>query len=116
MCIQNFLDGLDHLNSHFKSLDDVETTTLRPLGSHDHLKRGILSGLREIVVPIFGDGSSGRYCWARTDKIKKNLHVLQQSENLQGQEIQDKYAPINLTRVELGDHRKLLHTMDLTLV
>ena len=46
----------------------------------------------------------------------KCLHILQQNQNLPSQQIKDAFALINLTGVELGDNRKLLHTLDLTLV
>ena len=57
-------------------------------------------------MSIFGDGSSGRYNHIAIDKIKKNFHNLQQNQNLQSRQIQDELVLINLTRVELGDHRK----------
>ena len=50
------------------------------------------------------------------NKIKKNSNILQENQNFQNQQIQDEFTLINLTRVELGDQRKLLHTLDLTLI
>ena len=65
---------------------------------------------------MFGGISSGWYIHTRIKKIKKNLHILQQNPNLQSRLIKDQFALINLTRAELGDHRKLLHKWDLTLL
>ena len=50
-----FLDHLDHLQHHPLPVDNTETTTPRIPNSQDYLKRGILSGLGEIVMPIFED-------------------------------------------------------------
>ena len=61
-------------------------------------------------------GSSGRYNQARVNKIKKNLYFSQQNQILQSHQIENEFVFINLTRVELGDHRNLLDTVDLTLV
>ena len=43
------------------------------------------------------------------------MYILHQNQNLQSQQIQDEFALIYLNRVELGDHWKLLHTLDFTL-
>ena len=61
-------------------------------------------------MSIFEDGSSGGYRHATIEKIKKNLYILQQNQNLQSRQIQDQFAVINLTRIEVGHHRRLLHT------
>ena len=110
-----FLDALDQLQNHPVSVDDTKDTTPRNPNSQDHLKRSILSRLVEIIMSIVGDGSSGRCNQTTIHKIKKSLHILQQNQNLQSQQIQDEFAPINLTRVQLEDNRKLLHTLELTL-
>ena len=44
------------------------------------------------------------------------LHISKQNQNLQSQQILDQFALINITRVELEDHRKLLHTLDFSLI
>ena len=54
-------------------------------------------------MSIFEGDSLGGYRWALIDRIKKNLHILQQNQNVQSWQIQDEFAYINLTRVELGD-------------
>ena len=38
------------------------------------------------------------------------------NQNVQSCKIQDQFVLINSTRVELRDHRKLIHTLDLTLI
>ena len=45
------------------------------------------------------------------DKIMKNLHILQENQNLQQKQIQYEVALKNLTRYEMGDQRKLLHSL-----
>ena len=65
-------------------------------------------------MSLFGNGNSGGYSQATIDKIKTNLHILLQNLNLHSRQIQDQFALTNLTRVELGDHKKLLHTLDMT--
>ena len=45
----------------------------------------------------------------------KYLHILPLHQKLQTRQIQEQFALSNLTRVELGDPRKLLYTLDLTL-
>ena len=67
-------------------------------------------------MSLFRDRSSGRYSHATTNMIKKNVYILKHYQNIQSRQIQDKFAVIIVTRVELGDHRKLLHILDLTLV
>ena len=68
----------------------------------------------EIVMSVFGWGSSGGYSLATIDRIKKNVYISQQNHNMQSWQIQDEFTLTNLTRVELGDHRKLLNILDLT--
>ena len=65
---------------------------------------------------ISGGESSGGYSQATIDKLKKSLHALQQNQNLQNRKILDEFILMNLTRVELGDHRKLLLMLNLTVV
>ena len=50
-------------------------------------------------MSIFGGGSSGQYSSATIEKMKKNLYILQQNQNLQNRQIQDQFVFINLTRV-----------------
>ena len=50
------------------------------------------------------------------ENIKKNLHILQQNQNFQRRQTLDQFVIINLAGDELGDHKKLLHTLDLTLI
>ena len=83
-----FLDALGHLQNHPVSMDDTETTTPEAPTSQAHLKRSILSRLGEIVLSIFGVGSSGGYStWM--EKNKENVQILQQNQNLQSRQIQD---------------------------
>ena len=94
-----YLDALNHLQNQPASVDNTETTISQTPNSQDCSKRSILSGLGQIVVTIFGCGSSGGYSHAIIDEIKKNLHILQEHQNLQSRQIKDEFAPINLTRV-----------------
>ena len=73
-----FLDAPDHLQNHLASVDDTETTSPSTPNSQDYLQRNILLGLGEIAMSIYVGGSSGRYVQATIDKIKNNLHILQQ--------------------------------------
>ena len=75
----------------------------------------ILSGLGEVFTSIFGGSSLGSYNKGTIDKRKKHLHILDENQNLQSQQIQDEFALRNLTRVELGDWT-LLHMLDITLI
>ena len=56
-----FLDTLDPLQNHTALAYDTETTTSRASTSQDHSKWSVPSGLGEMVMSIFGGGSSGRY-------------------------------------------------------
>ena len=109
-----FLDALDHLWFH----SGVENTETSPSAStsQDNSKRCILSGFSEIVASTFEGGNSSSYNRALTEKTKKNWPLLQENQNTQSQQIQDKFAVINLTRVELWDQRKLLPVLDSTLI
>ena len=63
---------------------------------------------------ICEDGISAGFNPAKINKVKKDLHILQQNQNLQSWQIQDEFVLINLIIFELGDHRMLPHTLDLT--
>ena len=89
-----FLGTLDHLWNCPASGDDTETTTPGTLTSQDHLKRSILSGIGEIVMSIFRGRSSGGYGQATIEKIT-NLHILQQTQNLQSRHSQDPFVLSN---------------------
>ena len=78
-----FLDCLDHLQNHPTLVEgSQEITTWVPI-SQNHSKRSVLSGVDEIVMLIFGVGGLGRYSQASSDKVKKNLHIMQQNQNMQ---------------------------------
>ena len=66
-------------------------------------------------MSIFGSGNSGGYSWATVDVMETNLPILQQNLKLQSRQTKDQFALINVTTVELGDPRKSLHTLELTL-
>ena len=59
-------------------------------------------------MSIFEGGSSGRYSQATTDKIKKNIQILQQNQNLQVNKLRMSFH--SLTLLELRDNRELVHT------
>ena len=80
------------------------------------MKRSVLYKICEIVMSIFGGESSGGYSQATIDKIKKIPVYFARKKNLQSRQIQNEFVLINLTRVKLGDHRKLLHKIDLTII
>ena len=76
-----FLDALDYLQNQPASVDDAETTTPRTPTSQEHSKGNVLLCLNETVMPIFGGGISGGYNQTTIDRIKTNLHILQQNQN-----------------------------------
>ena len=67
-----------------------------------HSKRSFLSRLNEVFTSIFGSSNSDGYSKATSNNIKENLHILQENQKLQSQQIQDEFALFSLTRVEPG--------------
>ena len=60
-------------------------------------------------MSVVGDWSPGGYSKDTNWQGKGNL---QQNQNLQCRQIQGKFALIDLARVELSDHGKLLYVVD----
>ena len=48
--------------------------------------------------------------------VIEKTYILQENQNPQSRQIQNKFVHFYLTRVELGDQRKLLHNLDVTLI
>ena len=64
-------------------MEEAEATAFPTLASQDCSKRSIISKLGEVNTYIFGGDSSGGYDRAIIDKIKKNIHILQENQNQQ---------------------------------
>ena len=111
--LSRFLDTLGYSQNHPVSVDDTETTTPRIQTSQDYSQRCSFWIRWESNV-CFGVGSLGGYSYTTVDKIKEYGHILQQNQNLQSRQIQNQFALINLTGVDLGDHTEILYTLDLT--
>ena len=50
------------------------------------------------------------------DKINKHLHIIQENENLQQKQIQNELTLMNLTWIEMGDQKKLLHSLEIKVI
>ena len=80
--VLKFYDGLDHLQSHPSS---ATKGVGMPTSQKERSKRSVLSRLGQIFSCIFGMRDSGGYDKAIIEKIKKNLHIFQENQNLQDQ-------------------------------
>ena len=111
-----FLDVLGDIWSHLGAVEDGKASVPSVPTGQDCSKRSILSGLDDIFSAIFRGGSSGHYSKAIINKIKKNLHTLQENQNLQCQQIQGEFALLKHLRVELEDKTILLHMLAAALI
>jgi hypothetical protein len=129
-------ESIDHLREHPGMADDdsggsFATTAAPPQGKpfqrsdlnipddeeaqhRDRVKRSFFGHVFGAIGDLFGfGGSDDSYDKATIDQIKGNLKILQDNTNLQQDQILEQYALINLTRLEVGNHRVLLHTLDM---
>ena len=59
---------------------------------------------------------SADYSDAVIDKMRNNLYILLENYTFQQKQIEKQFVLMNPTRIELGDHRKLLHNLDVSLI
>ncbi len=74
-------------------------------------KRSFLGFLSSIGVGIYA-GIKFRYTDRTLSMLKKNVHTLSENQKVNRQAIARAYSLLNLTMIEMGEHQRMLHHLD----